>query len=542
MATITSAQTGNFSDVATWVGGVVPTVGDIAVAATGHVVAIDVDTTVDAVDQAGTGKFTLGNGRTLTAAVTIRAGTFTSGGTVEVTATSGNTATIIGNISGVSSTANNVAGVVVTGTGKLVVQGAVTGTAGNNSSEANRSAGVYTDVACEIEITGTVEGGGGNHKHGVNAGTNSTTAAITVSGSVFGGSGSGGAGPCAGVFLQGADASLDVAGNVRGGSNSNASDGVRATGTSCAITVVGNVSILASPSANGNRGISATGASAVVTVTGNVTAGPLISNHGILVDGTSAIVTITGDVTGGSGTTAYGAHATGASATCTVTGDVTAGGGSGAFGVYNSGASSFIDVTGTITAASSNHGVRSDATSVGVRLAGNLTNQQNGTVACWARIFRIVSTSPSGITQIANDTSFPTGGLISFVSPDNVTGMPSISNVRANLTYGFNNELLGELAVPPSASVTLGVAVDDGIGTAALSVADIWNYLAENATTPNSLGAILANITSLLREDAIEQIITYNRNINETLELNGRTFNINTLLEAYPIVSFGEEI
>jgi hypothetical protein len=137
MATITSAASGNFSDTATWVGGVVPGAGDDAVAATGHVIVIDVDVTVDKVTQTGTGKFTLGDGRTLTANVEANAGTFTSGGTVDVICGAGESATINGNVTGVSSTAVNVAGVVVSGVGSLTLNGNVTGSAGNASSEAN---------------------------------------------------------------------------------------------------------------------------------------------------------------------------------------------------------------------------------------------------------------------------------------------------------------------------------------------------------------------------------------------------------------------
>jgi hypothetical protein len=108
--------------------------------------------TVDKVSQAGTGKFTLGNGRTLTAEVEAVAGTFTSGGTVEVTATAGNTAYIVGNVTGVSSTAVNVCGVNVTGLGTLELTGNVTGSAGNASSAANGHAAVYTK---ELATPGT---------------------------------------------------------------------------------------------------------------------------------------------------------------------------------------------------------------------------------------------------------------------------------------------------------------------------------------------------------------------------------------------------
>jgi hypothetical protein len=108
-----------------------------------------------------------------------------------------------------------------------------------------------------------------------------------------------------------------------------------------------------------------------------------------------------------------------------------------------------------------------------VRLAGDMVDTQNGVSAVWSAFFRIVSTAPSGVTQYANDASFPTGGLVSRVSPDNVTGMPAQADVRDGLTFGFNDELEGTLAVPPAASVAAGVPVDATVGTAAVRLQDI---------------------------------------------------------------------
>jgi hypothetical protein len=536
MATITSAQSGDFSDTATWVGGVVPTVGDIAVAATGHVIAIDVDVTVDRVTQAGTGKFTLGNGRTLTANVEANAGTFTSGGTVEVTATSGNTAYIIGNVTGVSSTAVNVCGINVTGTGTLDLTGNVTGSAGNASSEANGHAGVYTNVTCTIDISGNLLGGTGSHKRGIQVGA-SSNATVSVSGNIAAGGGA-----AHGVYITGASSSFSCFGSITGGSV-NATYGAFFTGLTASATVTGD--IFGGIGNSDAHAINHTGGSGIVTITGNVFGGLQAGCRGVATSGANATVTVTGDVIGGTASNTHGIGVTGASSTCTITGDVTAGGGATAHGANASGASSFIDVTGTITAAgTTSHGVRSDATTAGfgVRLAGDMVDTQNGVCAVYTRFLRIVSTAPSGVTQYANDASFPTGGTVSFVSPDNVTGMPSASDVRGGLSYGYNDELEGTMAVPPSSSVVAGVPVDDGVGLAALTPDEMWNYLSSSATTPNSLGAILANITSLLRDDAIEQIITFNRDNNSTLTLDNRTFNINTSVGAYPIVSFGEEV
>jgi hypothetical protein len=439
MATITSAASGNFSDTATWVGGVVPTVGDIAVAATGHVIVIDVNTTVDKVTQAGTGKFTLGNGITLTAEVEANAGTFTSGGTVEVICGAGETAYIVGNVTGVSSTAVNVCGVNVTGVGTLELTGDVTGSAGNVIL-VNAHAGVYTNVTCTIEIDGNVIGGTGQHKFGVHSGASS-------------------------------DATITITGDVTGGSQISAW-GAYATGASATITITGNVT----GSASSAWGAYAIGASATITITGDVTGSGGTNAYGAISTGASATITITGNVTGGGGTNSFGAYTTGASATITITGNVTGGGGATAYGANAIGATSLITVTGTATSSSTtSNAIRSDATSsgYGVLFSGDLIDTQSGVVACWTRFFRIIDTSPSGVTQYANDASFPTGGLVSRVSPDNVTGMPAEADVRDGLTFGYNAELEGTLAVPPAASVAAGVPVDATVGTAAVRLQDV---------------------------------------------------------------------
>ena len=75
MATITSAASGNFSNPATWVGGVVPGPLDKARANTGHNVTIDVDVTVIDIQAISTGRFIMGEGVTLTANVIAPAST-----------------------------------------------------------------------------------------------------------------------------------------------------------------------------------------------------------------------------------------------------------------------------------------------------------------------------------------------------------------------------------------------------------------------------------------------------------------------------------
>jgi hypothetical protein len=482
MATITSAQSGDFSSSATWVGGVVPTVGDIAVAANGHVVAIDTDVTVTRVTQLGTGKFTLGGGRTLTADVEAVSGSFTSGGTVEVTATSGSTAYIIGNVTGLSTTVANIAGVVVTGTGKLIITGNITASTGDPGSFANGSAGVYTNVGCQIEITGNLQSSSGRGKNAVRLDSNANAILnitgnvvglnsfsdgaavaslgasdqITVIGTVTGGSGT----TNHGVLITGISALLNITGNLQGGTST--SRAITCTGQFASIIVTGNIST------NTATGIDFSGTSATITITGNIIGGGTTNAHAINTTGTSPVITVTGNVTGGGGTTAYGISATGASATINVVGNVSGGGGPGtaAHGIYATGASSIIDINGTLTGTNnSSAGVRSDATTGYVIFGGNLIDSPAGATALYAIRARIRSTGLSGYNQYSTTDGFTTGSQVQRVSTDIVTGMPANRDVRLSTLYGYNNELTGTMIVPPTSSVLTGVLVDNSAGS-----------------------------------------------------------------------------
>ncbi len=455
MATITSASSGNFSDTATWVGGVVPGVGDDAVAATTHVVTIDTDVTVISFQQAGTGKFVLGNGRTVTGNVIANAGTFTSGGTVEVTATT--TAVINGNVTGVSTTANNTAGIVITGTGTLTINGSVTGSAGNGASEALGSSAVYTNVTCTITINGAVAGGSGTHKRGFHINSN---ASFSITGNLTGGN----AGSHA-LFITGNNSAGTVIGNAtNGGGVNDAGKSIQISGNS-SVSLTGNA--VSTTSNNGNN-IILSGASASLTVTGLVSAGGVAG--GVVVSGGTASLTVIGDVTGSPVSSPQGVLVSGINATCYVTGNVSGGAIGFSPGIVANGGASTVTVIGSATAKPNlGHAINSSATSNGVVFQGNITDHASGVVAIYTRIFRMSATN-SGVTRYANTIGYPNGTLVSRVSPDNVTGMAATSNVRAGTIYGYNNELTGTLAMPPAQSVAYGVPVDATTGTAELDL------------------------------------------------------------------------
>lgn len=200
MALIVSAASGNFSAGATWVGGVVPTVGDEARAATGHTITIDVDTTCDEVSNAGTGIFTLASGVTLTANVTNKS-TTTSRNCLQFTAASPAVGYIVGNCTGGS--VSGAHAVDNTSTGTLNITGNCTGGSSTSFGARNNSTGT-------INVTGDCTAGSGTTSIGIQ---NASTGIVNVTGNAFGANG----GSSAGVWNS-STGTLTLTGNVTGGS------------------------------------------------------------------------------------------------------------------------------------------------------------------------------------------------------------------------------------------------------------------------------------------------------------------------------------
>ena len=177
MALITSAASGNFNAGATWTGGVVPTTGDEARAATGHTVTINVNTTCDEVSNAGTGKFVFANDVTLTSNVTNKSAT--AGNCVELTGT--NSASIVGVVTSGGTTTNTFA-VANLGTGTLTITGNVIGSSQiltNRNCITNNSTGI-------INITGDVTGAGTGAASVI---VNASTGVINLTGTTTSGTG-----------------------------------------------------------------------------------------------------------------------------------------------------------------------------------------------------------------------------------------------------------------------------------------------------------------------------------------------------------------
>jgi hypothetical protein len=451
MATIVSAATGNFSAGATWVGGVVPTVGDVAQVAATHVVTIDVNTTCDAVTNPNTsGHFVLPDGVTLTANVT---GGNSTAYTVQYSGTT--SATIIGNITGDqgahdaipvrhtgsagtlnvtgnitrTSAFNSVYGISLAANSKLSVTGNIVGSGSTSGSTRIVSAGSGVTITVNGDVSYT---GSNNNYDLINIGDNCT---ITVNGNVINTSSSGNT-----IAIKATTGTITVNGNVTGSASSS---GYAIDVTTATINVNGNV--FGGSSSSAIRGSS----TAPVTVTGDVTAGSS-TGHGIV---TTGLITINGNVLGGTAATAFGIDLTGSASSsnnngrCVVNGNVTGTSGGPAINV---GASALLTVNGNVSDALTG---RPAIVGSGIRRISNPTTHAR-TVVTGAYTF-------SGATVL-------NGTAVTLV--DNSTTVNE-ADVRDGTSYASGTKT-GTLAVPPTSAVSIGVPVDNTTGTAAVTAAD----------------------------------------------------------------------
>jgi hypothetical protein len=175
---------------------------------------------------------------------------------------------------------------------------------------------------------------------------------------------------------------------------------------------------------------------AIINVVGNVTGGPSgIFNYGIL-QTTGDNVTITGLVSGGFGSIGgqYNAGVFGGGLSLTIFGNLI--GGNNAPAIWNGGAA--------------------------VRMYGNIQNASNGFAAVFGvPFFFVESTTQYEFRKLDLTTN-------TLYTPGVATGHPATNNVRTGIVYGPTSNLTGTCAVPPAAAVSLGVPVDNTVGTASL--------------------------------------------------------------------------
>ena len=248
---------------------------------------------------------------------------------------------------------------------------------------------------------------------------------------------------------------LSIIGNQNGGSGGYASHGFYNKALATFTSIVGNQ--------NGGSGVYAYGfynnASATFTsIVGNQNGGSGAYANGFNNDAYATFTSIVGNQNGGSGAYAYGFCNNTVNINIEFQGNAYA---SGVAAIYNTQPTSTIIYEGNVYNNLAVMAIRSD------------------------RIFlKVTPTTVWQFSDFDGDTQYLYGAGVN-------TGHPIEADVRKDTVYGPNDEFEGTLAVPPPATVNLGVPVDATVGTWAFD-AELITRL-QNCSTVEITGQQIAN-------------------------------------------------
>jgi len=316
---------------------------------------------------------------------------------------------------------------------------------------------------CNFTLSGiTFTGGSAASAFCINK---SSTGTINITGSFVGGSNA------TGHVISSSAGNTVVLGNIT------AASGAGISQTAGNITVTGNIA------AAGSAAIGLTGAASILTVTGNIVGGTATNAYGVNLTGAASQFTINGNVTGGSATTAHGINFTGASGVVTgnviggtstgnginTSGAVTVNGnvfGAATFGI-NTGSAITLTINGDVYASATASGISSTNANGVVNLTGNMYNGLGRNAIYCQNVF--ISNTATTLWRV--DTG---GGDYKFLySADTTPNLPATTNVRSGVTFGPALSLTGTMVVPAASDVRENVPVDNSVGTAELTSADI---------------------------------------------------------------------
>ena len=335
---------------------------------------------------------------------------------------------------------------------------------------------------------------------------------------------------------------VNITGNMPGTVASSSSNGINCTGNAT-LNYVGDIQASTSSFINAPTGIRLANGS-TLNLTGNIVGGLNAANYGVqnspigVRSNINAIINVVGNVTGGpSGIYNYGILQT-TGDNVTITGLVSGGfgsiGGQYNAGVYSGGLS--LTIFGNLIGGNNAPAIWNGG--VAVRMYGNIQNASNGFAAVFGvPFFFVESTTQYEFRKLDLTTN-------TLYTPGVATGHPAEANVRTGITYGPTNNLTGTCAVPPAAAVSLGVPVDNTVGTAQLdtnalaasltatlapaldaslsvsldaslsaslpaAIAPLlWDEDVANLTTPNSIGERVKNCATVATTGA--QIASFN--------------------------------
>jgi hypothetical protein len=239
-----------------------------------------------------------------------------------------------------------------------------------------------------------------------------------------------------------------------------------------------------------------------INITGNVSGGStnslaIATGNGIYC-ATSTTINLTGNITTNSAPSIW----FNTSGTLNLIGNAT--GGNAHPGIFDAISPATIDILGTTTSGSGYPAIQGLATTF-VKVRGNVVNTDT-----YCAIYAGRVTIDDNVTswQFKDSTNTITRTLY---TPGVALGNPATTNVRNGVTYGPALELTGTANIPIPANVRRGVPVDATIGTAELTAADMWDYLASNITTAGSIGEVVKNIKT--KTDLIPNNPTSNESV-----------------------------
>jgi hypothetical protein len=239
-----------------------------------------------------------------------------------------------------------------------------------------------------------------------------------------------------------------------------------------------------------------------VNVTGNITATSInqgaYSAHGI--DNLAGVVNVVGNLNSSASNSPCIANSSNLGV-INHTGIVAAG--TTAAALSNGATGGVISCIGQVNASTTSGAYFSSGTTATNIFSGPLINSgSRNAIYCYnVRLYDDVTTRYTiGVSGSAN--------TITLYSPDQVTGVPSGSDVRVGVIYGPGNELTGSMAVPHPNSVSYGVAVDNTTGSALVKPEDLWNMAITSLTASNSIGQRLSNASTSASIAAIVNAFT----------------------------------
>jgi hypothetical protein len=282
---------------------------------------------------------------------------------------------------------------------------------------------------------------------------------------------------------------VNITGNIPGTKSASSSRAINIS-NNCTVNYVGDIVSAAILGIAGTTGIQAS--SGILNITGNVTGGALtsFSTSTAGIRASSGTINIVGNVYATfAGTRDNNGIVGAANGTINITGQVY--GSTSAISTPNIGinlAGVLLTIVGNINAANGSPAIYGPLISTTILLYGDAINSPNGTMA---------AICPFLFLENVNFWEFRKSNLTTntLYTPGVATGHPAESNVRTGIVYGPTSDLTGTCAVPPAAAVSLGVPVDNTVGTAELTASDMWNYDLVNVNNqPGTVGYTLKKI------------------------------------------------